>query len=456
MSNGLRLAFKRFLIFKGVHLLVMVLVAAVVAVALLFQGYVGALAYNFEDKLSYPEYPGAAALHLAGYTNLPQTYARVNPLLLMAMWDVTTARGRVPVAGVIASVLDTWPEPEYGKVWLPVSLQGEIYHEQVGDSLLFSRFEQRDWRQVELEVAGYYEDGGYLSPLLVNETWISDWLGRASANETIVIYPEGDLARVRDAANRTRNAQLVMLDRSLHSAKFLVSNMYSGGAGAVVLGIAFLAIGIGTFALLVFLDSRSEMGMLKALGLKSGEAGRLLVLEFVASASFGLMLGWASAYYLQRWIDLPLQVDFALLRYGCILVAVSAFIALFAPARLICVATVNELLLKRPILLFKQNITMIEGYRPALDDLTSQGWTCLKLEQDEKGFLGTVIPDVGSYVRKGELLAWQQTWFGMGERHYLAPHDGILEVIDGQRGVLAISKSETAANSLAVVNRRDQ
>jgi hypothetical protein len=428
---------------------VILLVAAVVTVALLYQGYVGALADNFDGRLIYPDLPGAAALHLPGITALPQTFARVSPTLILATWDVTTAHGNTQVAGVIGNTSNNWPSPEGGEVWLPASLKGQVYQETIGHGLLLTHFGRGAWQQAELKVAGYYEDGGYLSPLLVNQDWVSSWLGNQSARETIYIYPEGDYSRIRDTASRIPNSRWVMLHNSLHGAKYLVGNMYAGGSGAIVLGIAFLAIGIGTFALLVFLDSRSEMAILKAHGLKPGEASRLLLLDFSLSSLLGLLLGAAGTYLLQGYISLPLKLDLTLLRYGLLLVATAFAIALFAPSRFLYVASVNELLFKRPILLFVQVINHVEGNRPALDDLTKQGLTCLKLERDESGFLGSIIPSEGNYVRKGELLAWQQIWFGMAERRYVAPHDGVLQLVDQQRGVLAISGLQVAAYQAA-------
>ncbi|HHW99470.1 MAG TPA: hypothetical protein GX738_07585 [Firmicutes bacterium] len=144
---------------------------------------------------------------------------------------------------------------------------------------------------------------------------------------------------------------------------------------------------------------------------------------------------------MKDYIVFPFKYDQALLLHGIQLVAISFAIALYAPARLARVAAVNELLLKRPILLFTQVISNVEGHRPALDDLVNRGWSCIKLETDEKGFLGTVVPQIGAFVRQGELLAWQPTWFGMGEKRYVAPHDGIVQVVDPKRGVVALSQA---------------
>lgn len=438
MNSVLRLARKRLFRFRFIHLLAAVLVGAVVTVALLYQGYVGALADNFKGRLIYPELPGSIALHIPGFGTPPNTVWH-SPTINLSLWEVTTRHGNIRMAGVIGTRLGNWPHPKEHEAWLPASLRGQVYNEVAGDSLFLTHFGEGEWQQAELTVAGYYDDGGYLSPILVSNAWARDWLGQFAIDETIVVYQQESLTQLRRGVTAIKGANLVMLDHSLHGANYLVSNMYAGGNGALLLGITFLAIGLGTFGLLVFLDSRSEMAVLKALGLKPKEASRLLLLEFSLSAVAGLLLGWCSLNLLQGRINFPLRLDLDLLRHGVILVAASFAIALFAPARLARVATVNELLLKRPILLLTQKISTIEGNRPALHDLTSQGWTCLKLEQDENGFLGSVIPVVGTFVREGELLAWRPIWFGMGEKRYVAPHDGVLQVVDPQRGVLAIS-----------------
>lgn len=444
MNSVLKLARKRVVRFRFIHLLATVLIGAVVTVALTYQGYVGALADNFKGRLIYPELPGDVALQAPGLCEQPNT-ARHNPTLHLTMWNVTTRHGNVRMAGVIGTRQDNWPHPKEHEVWLPASLRGQVYNEVAGDSLLLTYLGHGEWRQAELTVAGYYEDGRYLSPILVNQAWGREWLGPSAVDETIIVYPQEAYSLLRRNVTSIRGASLVPLDHSLHGANYLVSNMYAGGNGAILLGIAFLAIGIGTFGLLVFLDSRSEIAVLKALGLKPKEASRLLWIEFSLSALFGLLLGWGTLNLLQERINFPLKLDLALLRLGFILVSAAFTVALYAPARLANVATVSELLLKRPILLWTQKITPVEGSRPALHDLISQGWTCLQLERDDNGFLGSVIPVVGTYVRQGELLAWQPIWFGMGEKRYVAPHDGVLQVIDPQRGVLAISDLQAAA-----------
>ncbi len=360
MNNIIRLARKRFLHFRAIHLLTAVLVGAVVAIVLLYQGYVGALADNFTGRLVFPEFPGEVALRIPGFGAPPSTVWH-NPTLSLTMWDVATCHGDVRMAGVVGTRLDNWPHPGEQEVWLPASLQGQVYNEVAGDSFSLTYFGEGEWRHAELTVAGYYEDGGYLNPILVNYAWACDWLGQQTIDETIITYWQESLYQLNRGLAQLPGASLVMLDHSLCGANHLVSNMYAGGNGAILLGVIFLAIGMGTFGLLVFLDSRSEIAVLKALGLKPKEASRLLLLEFSLSALIGLLLGWCSLNLLQGRVSFPFKLDLALLRHGFILVAVSFVIALFSPARLARVATVNELLLKRPILLWIREISPVAG-----------------------------------------------------------------------------------------------
>lgn len=453
MSSILRLVRKRLYCFRFVHLLTAILVAAVTAVALLYQGYVGALTDNFAGRLIRPQVPGTYQLRLPGARTQPNSVWD-SPNLNLVIWKLTTRHGAVRMAAVAGSRLSNWPIPKEKEAWLPLSLRGQVYDEAIGDSLSFTYFTGSEWQQAEAKVAGYYEDGGYLSPILVNHSWALSWLGE-TADQTVMIYTDSRKqthTELRRYAASVGGASLVKLNGPLHGADYLVSSMYAGGNGAMALGIVFLAIGIGIFGLLVFLDSRSELAVLKALGLKPREAGSLLWLEFLISTLIGLLLGCVSLYWLKGYIGFPLELGLSLLRFGAILVSIAFLLALYAPARLAYVATVNELLLKRPVLLWTQVISEVEGRRPALDDLIGQGWSCLKLAQDEKGFCGTVIPAIGTYVRQGELLAWQPMWFGMAERRYVAPHDGVLQVIDPQRGVLAISKLSDATTFETVSN----
>ncbi len=440
MSSFLRLWSKRAWCFRFVHVLVAGLVAAVVVVALLYQGYVEALRQDFAGRLVFPKFPGAAAVFAPGLVQPPQQ-VYTQPSLHLALLNVTTRQGNVRLAAVISNGCD-WPMPKGNEAWLPASLRGHVFDEEVGDILNLTHFGRGPWQQAEVVVAGYYEDVQLLSPILVSLPWAHEWLGDYLAYaQTVLIYPEGALRQLQSNLFRIPNAQMVRLDSGFLGAKYLVSNMFAGGQFALILGILFLSIGVGIFGLLVFLDSRAEIAILKTLGLKPREVSRLLLLEFGFSTLIGLGLGWGAISIMKDYIVFPFKYDPALLLHGIQLVAISFAIALYAPARLARVAAVNELLLKRPILLFTQVISNVEGHRPALDDLVNRGWSCIKLETDEKGFLGTVVPQIGAFVRQGELLAWQPTWFGMGEKRYVAPHDGIVQVVDPKRGVVALSQA---------------
>ncbi|NLW16369.1 MAG: hypothetical protein GX033_01700 [Firmicutes bacterium] len=442
MSSLLSLWSKRVWCFRFVHLLVAGLVAAVVVAALLFQGYVGAIGEDFAGRLVVPQFPGAAAVFAPGSVE-PPSQITTPPNLQLSLLDVTTRHGNVRLAAVIFSNGSGWPMPQGNEAWLPASLRGQVFDEEIGDRIILTHFGGRPWKQAEVVVAGYYEDVQLLSPILVSLPWAYNWLGNDLAySQTVLVYPEAALKQLQRNFHRIPNAEMVRLDAAFLGVKYLVRNMFAGGDLALFLGIVFLAIGISIFGLLVFIDSRSEIAILKTLGLKPGEVSRLLLMEFGFSTLLGVGLGWGAISVLQRYITFPFKYDWTLLRHGILLVVFAYTIALFAPARLARVATVNELLLKRPILLFTQVITNIEGQRPALHDLISRGWTCLKLESDGNDFLGTVVPRVGSYVRKGELVGWQPTWFGMGEKRYIAPHDGIVQVVDGKRGVVAIAPDQ--------------
>jgi len=439
MNSLVRLWSKRVWCFRFVHLLVAALVAAVVVVALLYQGYVGALSESFADRLVFPQFPGAAAVFAPGLVQPPRQVT-TPPNLQLALMTTTTRHGNIHLGVVLSSYAGGWPVPKGNEVWLPVSLRGHVFDEGVGDSLTLTYFGRGPWQQAEVVVAGYYEDARLLSPILISLPFAQEWLGdQLVYAQSVLVYPESALRQLRSNLYRIPNAQLVSLDSAFLGAKYLVSSMFAGGDLALVLGIVFLAIGVGIFGLLVFLDSRSEIAMLKTLGLKPGEVSRLSLFEFGFSTLIGLGLGWAVISVLQEHISFPFKYDLALLRHGFLLVGCAFALALFAPARLARVATVNELLLKRPILLFSQVISSVEGQRPALHDIISRGWSCLKLESDGSNFLGTVVPQQGAFVRQGELVGWQTTWFGMGEKRYVAPHDGIVQMVDPKRGVVAIS-----------------
>lgn len=441
MNNILRLARKRLWYFRFIHLLTALLVAAVVVAALLYQGSLMALGSGFKGKLERPQLPGDVAILQMGYRPHPGLTNARQPVLHLALRSIYTDYGQQSLAAVISSNHKDWPTPSPGEIYLPASLQEQM-PAATGDYIMLSYF-GGGVLQTELCVGGFYENGGYLAALLVNESWFDGWLGLNAATETISVYRQTDYDELYKGMRRLSGQadKAIRLSQSLQDADTLVNTMYGASKGIMVLVIVFLAIGIGTFALLIFLDSRQELAILKASGFKPKQAGALLGLEFLFSSFVGLLLGYGGFLFFNNVSGSTLEANTPLMVMGAAVLITAFVFALLAPVRLAVVATVNELLLRRPILMWTQRATPLASRRPALDDLISRGFTCFILEHDEKDFLGTVVPQVGTQVRRGELLAWQPILFGIGEKRYLAPFDGVVEAIDGSRGVLALSTS---------------
>lgn len=425
--------------FRLPYCLAALLVAVVLTGILLYQGYVAALSSRFRGNLLAPTLPGDIVARRFLGSNDP-VVVKAEPVLRLHLWPILTAQGWLEVAGVGETRLPQWPAPQSGQVWLPASLEGRVFSHSVGDSLVLTYLGKEGRLSARAEVAGYYDDGGLVSPLLANQTWLAAWLG-AEAHELLLAYPETAQTELKRWQGNNEGAQLLYRGEAIQQASNLVGSVYAGGKGVVVLGLAFLALGLGTLALLVFLDSHPEFAVLKALGLKSGTTAGLLGLEFALASGMGLALAWLALSALKKVVSFPLILDGRLLGQGSFLTATAFLAALAAPMRLAKVALVNELMLGRPILLWKQVITKGPQNLPAFSDLTEAGLTCLKLQQDGQGFQGAILQKQGKRVRQGETLAWESIWFGMGERHYAAPHDGILQVVDLQRGVLALKES---------------
>lgn len=437
MSSFIFLLCKRLHRFRFPYLLAAFLVAAVLTAALLYQGYVNALSSQFRGRLTHPTIPGAImARQLPGVQ--PPVVVNAQPLLKLHIWDINTRHGNLQIAGVASTTLADWPLPQPGEVWLPESLKGQVFDEEVGDTIALTHLGNQGRSTATARVAGYYADGGFLNPLLVSQAWVASWLDE-EAGSIILAYPEAALNELRRWEGNNEKAELIRQNDVVQNATNLVGSIYAGGQGAILLGVVFLALGLGTLAMLVFLDSRGEFAVLKALGLRPRTVGRLLWAEFAVTVAVGLGIGWVILLLTARQVGFPLAIDTHLFRYGLLLVAIAYLVALVAPARLARVALVNELMLGRPILLWKQIIGKPVERHPAFHDLLEQGLTCLKLERDGQSFRGAILQAVGARVKQGEPLAFLPVWFGMGEKHYVAPHDGILRVVDPGRGVIGIA-----------------
>ncbi|MGI6358466.1 MAG: FtsX-like permease family protein [Bacillota bacterium] len=428
---------KRLWKFKFVHLVIAAFVATVLMAIMLYQGYLVALTGQFGGKLNHPQIPTVYLARAPQGTGLP--YVTSGSLQLqLSTWPVFAPGGRVEMAGVSVSRLPEWPVPEPGEVWLPASLRGSVFNEQVDDEITLTRFDGRNWTSATAKVAGYYQDGGYLTPLLANMHWVSEWV-RQIPNNTLLAYTERAGQQLERWANNFRQAELLTKHHIAQGAGSLVRSLYAGGNTAVLMGAIFLALGFGVMALLVFLDSRSELAMLKAMGIKPREAGIFFWIEFGISAGVGVLLGWLLMRWLQPRLGTTVVFNGSVFQTALLIIVGSYLLAMLIPTRLAHRAQVNDLLFRRPVLLWSEPVRETRGKQAGLSDLTSKGWTCIKLEVDDGSFPGIILRTAGSSVKEGETLAWQSTWFGLGEKRYIAPHDGILQVADHQRGVLAIS-----------------
>lgn len=427
--------------FRFVHLLIAALVATVMVAMLLFQGYLVALSGEFSGQLTYPKLP-AVFLARASSDDSPAVN-RSLPQLQLSIWSVVTPGGRVEMAGVTSTRLPDWPQPLVGDVWLPISQRDQIYTQQVGDQLTLTLLNGRDLASAKARVAGYYDDGGYLSPVLVSMEWVASWVEQP-ADSIVLAYQEGARQELQRWANGNERAELLTEQDIVQGASNLVQSLYSGGYTAVLMGAIFLALGFGVLALLIFLDSHTELAILKALGTRPCEASWFFWVEFGCSTLVGVTLGWVAINWLKSRLGSMIALNWSIVRSALLVVAGAYVLAMLAPARLAQRAQVNDLLYRRPILLMSQSINALTRHEPALNDLLSRGWSCIRLERDGGDFPGIVVRPVGSSVKEGETLAWQSTWFGLGEKRYVAPHDGVLMFADEQRGVLAISADERA------------
>lgn len=427
--------------FKFVHLVIAAFVATVLVAIMLFQGYLLSLTGEFSGQLSYPQIPAAYLAKIPQGASQPYVTSGSLQLQLFT-WPVFAPGGRVEMAGVGSSRLPEWPVPEPGDIWLPTSLRGSIFNEQVDEEITLTRFDGRNWSTATAKVAGYYQDGAYLNPLLANMQWVSEWVSQMPES-TVLAYNEhagAQLQRWFNSFQQARQAELLTEHNIVQGADSLVRSLYSGGNTAVLMGAIFLALGFGVMALLVFLDSRQELAILKSMGTRPREAGLFFWIEFGISAGVGVLLGWLAMRWLEPRLGLQIVNNFTVFRIGFLIVAGSYLLAMLAPARLANRAQVNDLLYRRPVLLWSESVSEAQGAQMALSDLTARGWTCIRLEQDDGNFPGIILRTAGSRVKEGETLAWQSTMFGLGEKRYLAPHDGTLQVADSQRGALAISR----------------
>jgi hypothetical protein len=205
--------------------------------------------------------------------------------------------------------------------------------------------------------------------------------------------------------------------------------------------LLFLALAYLTAKLLSYMDTRRVLAILKALGLRNNQVSGTILGEAFLSPVFGSLLGGALSFLILRALNdagykMPLSLSTVLTAMAMVFPAVA--LGALVPARLAQVSTVNELLYERPVPLFRERIDRVRQRYPALEPLTARGVHLLRLNVYEGHFDGFIFRKLGDQVQAGEVIALEQSWWGLKTREYVSPIAGVIVYFENMTGMVGI------------------
>jgi hypothetical protein len=236
-------------------------------------------------------------------------------------------------------------------------------------------------------------------------------------------------------------SQIVDSASDQSTARNLVKNNYAGVTQAQVSLVLFVTLAFLTAKVLSFLDSRKTLAILKAMGLRNTEVAGVIAAEALVAPTAGVILGVALG-----WVALV-----ALERQGTGLVftgstALSAFftvvpamlVGTFVPTRFAQIATVIALLFQRSVPMYYETVDNTSKRWPQLDEYIAKGTRFLKLDTSGGVFEGIVFRQLGDTVKRGEVIAYATSWWGLKVREYVAPVDGTVVLFQPDTGFIGI------------------
>lgn len=218
----------------------------------------------------------------------------------------------------------------------------------------------------------------------------------------------------------------------------------SSGAGQNLLWLVTLFVGIGvlTIAMTTFLKRRQEIASLKTVGLDEKQLTTLLSLEYALAVLAGLTLGCfgiaASRLFFPWLVELNFLTFMRVLSIAALHMLSASIFGVLFPILTARVATVNQLLFARRIPLGKSQYDHMTKPTPELvyRERTRNERIVRLLPFSESPSL-LLMKALHDPVKKGEVVATDETLFGFYTLEWLAPCDGTICAIE-PNGIVAI------------------
>ncbi len=404
---------------------------------MLFWGYTEATGQAMSGRVRTPDFPADLILEFpANYYYSVPNHSR--ELCSYKSVDAGTPYGPLPLAAMTGAQADSpLPMPRPGEVWLPEQMQ-QHWQIAVGDDFPI-RF-SLDYKRAAViaKVAGFYQAFAYDPVIVVSDNWLSAQDINLTAPLRAMIQKTRADQFDRWLRNINSNVKVINAGSVLQQAREIVSSTLSSGEQAVFILFMFLTLGVGTFSLLTYMDSRRELSILKSMGLRPAEVGRLFVLEAAFTASIGYLLSLFITSFAVSSFNVPVVITTQVALRALIYLILAYALASGLPYVLAKRGTVNELMLNRPVPLLSSEVTTLARRYPALEERLQAGYQCVKLPTVDGEFRGICFRATGQPVKKGETVAWEGIAWGLAEKHYISPCDGEVVECNLKSGILLI------------------
>jgi hypothetical protein len=439
VSNLLRLVVRRWIVNRKAQIASILITAAVLTAWMLFWGYAEATSQATVGRIVVPEEPtDLIVLAPDGEASFsePRSVGRVGAFRKML---VDTSYGSLDLGAITYySDGELLPQAAMAEVWVSDQL-AEHWQLRVGDTFPLRFRQEFEFTLLTAHVGGVYPASSFLPDVLVDGGWLIAQ-GVELPAESYLFYKQLEAGEMWEhwlhhlTAGNTR----VTSNTILAEAQEVVKSTLSGGGSAIALLFMLMVLGVGTFSMLSYMDSRKELAILKSMGLRPKEAGAIFWLESLVSVSLGWLLAAFTANLLARVF--PFQVLLTASVYVRSLCGVLAALlaATIIPSLLGQKAGVLELMFNRPVAMFRSHLRELKRRHPALEEKVAAGYRCIKLPTPEGRFAGICLRRAGQMVKENETVAWESHTWGMGERHYLAPCDGEVVECDLTSGLIVI------------------
>ena len=352
----------------------------------------------------------------------------------------------------IVNVEGAWLQ-QAGDIVLPRSL-AEQEGLQLGARITVSAWENYAWQKnmhyASFTLVGIY-DSFDIQPALVQLNDAVALTASGLPNSCIINYP-----RVRANNMQVTTDDLVQWIRPVYPtatiiearlpeqiSQNLLSRIYQPGQSLLLMIVVFMFIGVLTIAVMTYLERRPEFAALKTLGASKQQLLAMFCVEYTLATVGGLICGCAILFglsYRIAWLGDQGTASLLGFMANAALISIAAvFLAVLYPVVTSIIASVNQMLYARVIPLATRRSDHMNNpaselvYREREDNLRFV--RAISSEEADAKFM--LLKNLGDTVKRGEVVAVHERFFGFYVVEWSAFCDGVIAVLD-ESGLIGI------------------